>query len=74
MLISGSEFMIITFSKTFYNLKAINSAIKEYANLGKFNVSDKKNEIAVTIKNIDKDVEDVLKDEFCNYVLALMKK
>ncbi len=65
--------MIISFSKNLYNLKAVKSAIKEYQNLADFNLRQKGNYIQVELKNIDKEVRQIIKDEFCNYVIFLMK-
>jgi len=65
--------VIIKFSKGVYGQKAIKLAIKEYRNLADFNLRQKKDCTEVEIKNIDKDVKDIIKDEFCNYVLFLMK-
>jgi hypothetical protein len=66
--------MQIIFSKKLYSTKSVNQAIKQYAELAVFSVSEKKKEIVVTLKNIDSDVKNVIRDEFCNYVLYLMKK
>jgi len=63
----------INFNKKFYNLRAIRTAVRAYKNLGDFSIQNNKNTIKVTIKNIDKDVKNIIKDEFCNYVLAEMK-
>jgi len=63
----------IKFNKALYNLKAIKLAIKEYQNLADFSLGQKGNYIQVELKNIDKDVKRIIKDEFCNYILFLMK-
>ena len=65
--------MSINFNKKLYTLKAIKSAIKAYKGLAKFSLKDKKKYIIVDLKNIDKDVQPVIKDEFCNYVLAELR-
>ena len=65
---------MIKFSKNLYTKKAIRNAIKDYNGLADFNVSETKNYIKVDIKNIDKGVENIIQDEFCNYVLYHMKK
>ena len=66
--------MIIGFDKKFYVLKAIENAAKAYEELADFKVKTDKNKITVEASNIDKDVEDVFKDEFCNYVLGETKR
>lgn len=68
-----TEKIIIKFNKNLYNLKAIKSAIKEYQKLADFNLSQKGNYIQVELKNIDKEIRQIIKDEFCNYILSLMK-
>lgn len=65
--------MLIKFDKKIYKVRAIKLAIKEYRNLADFSLRQKKDCIEVEIKNIDKDIKDIIKDEFCNYVLFLMK-
>ena len=65
--------MTITFNKHFYKLPAIKKAIKAYKNLAKFGIKEEKNKIKVELSKIDKDVKNIIKDEFCNYVLAEMK-
>ena len=65
--------MIIKFNKNFYNIEAIKKAIRTYPKLANFEIKEKKNFVEVTIKNIDKDLKNVLTDEFSNYVLAKTK-
>ncbi len=65
--------VIIKFDRKIYKLKAIKLAIKEYKELADFNLKQKGKYFEVELKNIDPDVEEVIKDEFCNYVLSLMK-
>jgi len=60
-------------NKDFYNLQAIRNTIKAYKKLADFKVRKDKKTIKVIMKNIDKEVENVIEDEFCNYVLAEMK-
>ena len=67
------EKIIVKFNKNLYNLKAIKSAIKEYQKLADFNLRQKGNYIQVELKNIDKEVRQIIRDEFCNYVIFLMK-
>ncbi|MBU1137090.1 HxsD-like protein [Patescibacteria group bacterium] len=65
--------MIIKFSSKIYDLKAVKLTTKAYQGLADFKISQLKNYINVELKNINKDVKDIIKDEFCNYVLSLMK-
>jgi len=66
--------MIIFFDKKFYHLKAVESTIKAYQGLAVFKIKNDKNKIKVKADNIDKDVNDMFKEEFCNYVLSETKK
>lgn len=66
--------MTLVFNKQFYHLRAIKKAIKAYKELAVFNIKEKDDNIEVDIDEVDKDVKDVIKDEFCNYVLAETKK
>jgi len=66
--------MIIKFNKDIYNKKAISGAIKEFKHLANFTIRQKKKAISVTIDKTEKEVKNILRDEFCNYVLYLMKK
>ena len=65
--------MSINFNKNFYSLKAIEKAIQNYKGLADFNIEVKKKSIKVDLKNIDPDSKDIIREEFCNYVLGLMK-
>ena len=66
--------ILINFDKKLYKLKAIKLAINEYQNLANFNLSQKANYFQVELKNIDKEVKKIIKDEFCNYVLFKSKE
>ncbi len=66
--------MTILFNKQFYRLQAIKKAIEAYKELAVFNIKEKDNNIKINIDKIDKDVKDIIKDEFCNYVLAETKR
>ncbi len=66
--------MLISFSKKLYKIKAIKLAIKEYQDLANFSLEQKGNYIQVELKNINKDVKQIIKDEFCNYVLFKSKE
>ncbi len=65
--------MEIKFNKKIYNLKAVKSTIRAYRGLADFDFKQKGAYIKVELKNINKDVEKIIKDEFCNYVLFSMK-
>jgi len=65
--------MIINFNKKFYNLRAIKRTVKAYQNLAEFDIKEKKEYIKVKINKIDKEVKDIIKDEFCNYALAISR-
>ena len=65
--------IIINFNKNFYTVKVIKEAIQDYKGIADFNMISSKKENKVEIKNIDPKSEDVIKQEFCNYVLGLMK-
>ena len=66
--------ILINFDKKLYKLKAIKLAIKEYQNLANFNLGQKGNYFQVELKNIDKEVIQIIKDEFCNYVFFKSKE
>lgn len=63
----------IKFNKKFYTLRAIKKAVRAYQKLADFDFKEDKKSIKVTMKNIDQDVENIIEDEFSNYVLATMK-
>ncbi len=67
------ESVLINFNKNLYSSKAIKLAIKEYQNLANFSLRRKGNYIEIELKDINKKVGQIIKDEFCNYVLSLMK-
>jgi len=68
-----SEVILIKLNRRLYHQRAIKLAIREYQHLANFSLSQKKDYFQVSLRNIDKDVKSVIKDEFCNYVLFLMK-
>lgn len=65
--------MIISFNRNFYNLESIKKAIRAYKGLADFDVSRDKKNIKVKLRNINPESKDVIEEEFCNYVLGLMK-
>ena len=64
----------IAFNKDFYNLRAIKKAIQDYQGLADFEISQNKKAITVELKEIKPEVKKNIRDEFSNYVLALMKQ
>ncbi len=63
----------IGFNKKIYNIGAIKSAIRAYKDLANFEIKEDKECIKVLIAAMDKDIKNIIKDEFCNYVLYSMK-
>jgi hypothetical protein len=66
--------MIINFNKSIYPLKAIKKTIQAYKNLAKFKVAEKGKYFLIELTDIKKEVESIIKDEFCNYVLSQVKQ
>lgn len=66
--------MQIRFTKKIYTRGAIQASINAFDHLADFAVVSQKDAITVTIENIDKELIDVLKGEFCNFVLAELKR
>jgi len=66
--------VVINFNKKFYNLKSIQKAIKAFHGLADFKISQNKKTITVNLENINPEAKSAIKDEFCNYVLGLMKQ
>jgi len=54
-------------------LESIKKAIQDYKGLADFDIKLDKKNIKVDLKNIDPDSKDIIKEEFSNYVLGLMK-
>ena len=65
--------MTINFNRSFYNLGSVKKAIQDYKGLADFDIEIGKKNIKVNLKNIDPVSKKVIKEEFCNYVLGLMK-
>jgi hypothetical protein len=61
--------MKIKLNKKFYNKEAVKEALQEFKEVCKGNVLN--DEIEVELK--PKENIDLLEEEFCNYVLGLMK-
>ncbi len=64
----------IKFSKKLYKAIAINEAIEAYDEVADFSFKKVGNALEVEIKNPDTDLKNIIKDEFCNYVLAGMQQ
>ncbi|OHA14550.1 MAG: hypothetical protein A3A10_03235 [Candidatus Tagabacteria bacterium RIFCSPLOWO2_01_FULL_42_9] len=65
--------MEINFNKNLYSRQAIRRSIKTYRRLADFGFQEGKNYFKVSLKNAAPDIEGVIKDEFSNYVLSLIK-
>ena len=66
--------VVIKFNKNFYNLKAIKVTAQAFQGLADLEISSGKKEVRVKLKNIHPQVREVIREEFCNYVLAMMKE
>lgn len=64
----------IRFSKKIYTKKAIEKSIEAFSHLARFRVSPSADHFVVSADAIDEDVKDIFKDEFCDFVLAELKK
>ena len=63
----------IVFKKSFYNLNSIKEALQDFKDVCEGRLIKKKNNIEVILKAKNKEFENNLDKEFCNYVLGLMK-
>lgn len=74
MLSPGKKSMLsLKLNKSLYHLAAIKKAIKAYAHLADISLVKLKNYYLVKFNSVDTQIKVVLKDEFCNYMLALGK-
>lgn len=64
----------IRLSKKIYTKKAIESSIAAFSHLARFRIATSADHFIVSADAIDEDVKDVFKDEFCDFVLAELKK
>jgi len=62
------------FNGRLYDLRAIKNAIQAYRGLADFSLKTSKKNIELRASNIDKNLANIFKDEFCNYVLSEMNK
>ena len=69
----ASDKIVIKFNCRLYTTKAIRQSIVRYSDFADFSLAKKGNYYQVAIANINKDVTDIMKDEFCNFVLHMMK-
>lgn len=66
--------MVINFNRSLYKLSAIEGAIKDFQHLATFKIKKKDHFFAVDINGAEKEIANLLPDEFGNYVLYLMRK
>lgn len=64
----------LNFNTKIYKKEAVQKSISAYSHLAKFVLQNNKNYIKVKIENIDREVKNILTDEFANYVLGMTKK
>jgi len=65
--------MEIKFDSSLYSPSAVKRAMRDYKDLAKFLYIEKKDQIKVRISNIhQEELRPFFKNEFSNYVLALM--
>ena len=64
----------LKFNHHIYKKEAINDAVLAYFHLAKFTVKDDRSYIKVKIEKIDPTAEDMIADEFSNYVLGITKR
>lgn len=64
----------IRFSGRIYTKKAIDTSIAAFSHLARFHVVMHNGYFVVSADAIDADVKSVFKDEFCDFVLAELKK
>mgnify|MGYP001576769571 CR=1 FL=1 len=64
----------LKFNSKIYREKAITGAISVYSHLAKFIIKNNKGYIKVKMDRIDPSFENIIVDEFANYVLGMTKK
>jgi len=62
----------IDFNKKIYKLKAARRAIADYQDVAGLKFTENKSYFQVEFKNMPKEFDSVIADEFGNYILALM--
>lgn len=62
----------ITFDKKFYKADAVRKTVEEYrgSEAAEFEMEEAPDFIRVAISDIDPEVQDVIREEFCNYALS----
>lgn len=61
----------IIFSKEIYTVQALKATIKEFRNLARLSLIEKKTHIHVRIDGVTNETRDVFEKEFANYALAI---
>lgn len=64
----------LKFNSKIYREKAVREAISVYSHLAKFTIKNNKGYIKVKMDKIDQSFENIIVDEFANYVLGMTKK
>jgi hypothetical protein len=62
------------FNKDIYKHKAIESTMRAFGKIASFGFSENERYYIVKIEKSHSEIRDVLKDEFCNYVLSVMNE
>lgn len=63
----------IVLKKSFYDLNTVKEALKDFKEICEGKTISKKGNIEISLKSKNKDFEKNLNNEFCNYILGLMK-
>jgi len=61
----------ISFDKNIYKIDTIRLAMEEYKEIAGLDINEEGEKIEVEFTNIPKEYEEVITDEFANYVLSL---
>lgn len=64
----------INFSKKIYPKKAIQSGIEAFKHLAEFKLTNKRNYFNIRIVRLGNEENTTLKDEFSNFILAMIKE
>lgn len=70
-LIKRIKMESVKLNKSIYDKTAINQAINDFSHLAKFKIKEDNNNYNIEI--FEDESKQNLKEEFCNYVLGLMK-
>lgn len=63
----------LKFNEAIYTLKSVQESAKAYAGLAQFEIKKQKPYIRVAMKNNSSISDTMLKDEFSNFVLSMLK-